>query len=344
MTVSILTSGIGLGVYLPSLLIQQRMAALRMRADIHVIEGYYDAESQRRLIAQRQAYRGNFALAQMGHRMARDIGGCLDPARLDELFGRWAAEGRREFMVWSGFWLPLLARYRDLHGAPLHVDCCRIDAEVSASFKRTELPADATEIWLWNWLEKRTAFEIPVDDLPPLPFAERRRRLVVHGGGWGLGSYRNRLAELDGWDCDVVVHDGMEARPSDRRFMVDPEWRAWDGGFPPFGEVGGRFDGNGHALFELIRRSKAIVSKPGGGTLIDSLCSATPVVLLEPYGHAEEKNGALWEHLGFGISWAKWRDSGCDESLLEACHEKLLTRVRGPDYPSDYVARVRARS
>jgi hypothetical protein len=124
--------------------------------------------------------------------------------------------------------------------------------------------------------------------------------------------------------------------------MVSPDWRAWERSdgehtFPPFAEIDG--DGqaaaNGeHGLYELIRRSKAIISKPGGGTLIDSLSSATPVVLLEPCGDAEAANGALWEYLGFGIPFAKWRATGYDGAVLARLHANLRGRPRnGPDYP-----------
>jgi UDP-N-acetylglucosamine:LPS N-acetylglucosamine transferase len=91
----------------------------------------------------------------------------------------------------------------------------------------------------------------------------------------------------------------------------------------------------------VIRRSKAIVSKPGGGTLIDSLSSATPVILLEPYGNAEEKNGELWRHLGFGVPFATWQASGYDEATLARLHASLLRAHRqGTDYPRYCVERL----
>ena len=354
--VSILTSGIGLGVYIPALLVQRQLAALALRAEVEVLEEYYVPEAQRRHLEHKQAYHDNFALALMAHRMARGIEQHLDDARLGELLGRWAGEGRTRFIVWSGFWLPILERYRALASTPLSVDCCRIDAEVSASFRvHADLFADATEVWLWSWAQKKTVQELPATDEAPLPFDARDHRLVVHGGGWGLGSYRDRVAELEGtrWGCDVVAHARAEAtrmRAADRYFMVDPGWRPWHrrGGehtFPPFGELDGAPTADvathEHALFERIRSSKAIISKPGGGTLIDSLGAATPLVLLEPYGYAEASNAALWQHLGFGISYERWRDSGYDESVLEVLHDNLMRRVRnGPEYPRAYVERV----
>jgi hypothetical protein len=261
-------------------------------------------------------------------------------------------------MVWSGFWLPILEKYRQRVDGSVRVDCCRIDAVVSASFRAyRDLERGATEIWLWSWQDQKTVFEIPADDRPPLGFSEREHRLVVHGGGWGIGTYRDVRATMVNtpWGLDIVVHDRAEAlrsRTGDRFFMVDPSWRTWHRGreghsFPPFAEVdGGRATkaSDDHALYELIRRSKAIVSKPGGGTLIDCLSSATPVVLLEPYGYAEECNGALWEHLGFGIPFPKWHAAGCSATVLANLHENLLRRKRnGPDYSRYCVERIQQR-
>jgi hypothetical protein len=353
--VSILTSGIGLGVYIPALLIERQMRAMGAAVEVETLESYYTPDGQQRHLRHKQAYHESFDLALLAHRMARGVEGSLDQPKLDDLLAGWAAQGRTDFVVCSGFWLPLLERYKKRFGARLR-DCCHIDAVVSASFRAyPELARDATQIWLLDWQERKTLFEISVNDQPPLPFRERDHRLVVHGGGWGLGGYRAAYQSLadTSWAFDIVVHDPAEvdrSRPTDRYFTVDPGWRTWQRGarghtFPPLAEVGApnrEETSNDHALFALIRRSKAIVSKPGGGTLLDSLSSATPVILLAPYGYAEERNGALWEHLGFGIPFAKWRATGASESVLAELHDNLLRRKRnGPDYPCTLVERMR---
>jgi UDP-N-acetylglucosamine:LPS N-acetylglucosamine transferase len=73
-----------------------------------------------------------------------------------------------------------------------------------------------------------------------------------------------------------------------------------------------------------VRGAKAVISKPGGGTLLDSLAAATPVVLLAPWGTPEASNGALWEALGFGIEFERWRETEFDDRVLEALHHNLL--------------------
>jgi hypothetical protein len=362
--VSILTSGIGLGTYIPALLVQRQIRSSGLTVDVETLESYYSLGCQHRHLAHKAAYHQDFRLAAMAQRLARSVETCLDGARIDELLHRWRAEHRTHFIVWSGFWLPILERYRRLTNATLQIDCCRIDASVSASYRAHEdLARRATSIWLWSWQEKKTIFEIRVDDRDAVDFADRDQRLVIHGGGWGIGTYRNACTELSNnpeqgvttWELDIVVHDRAEAVPvrsGDRHFMVRPDWHAWkrsddEHTFPPFADIDGlgQAVANGHGLYELIRRSKAIISKPGGGTLIDSLSSATPVVLLEPCGDAEASNAALWEYLGFGITFAKWRAAGYSDAVLARLHENIRRRTHhGPDYPRYFVDRMEQRT
>jgi hypothetical protein len=341
--VCILTSGIGLGVYIPGLLIARQLAEAGVAAEVEVLEGCYRPDSLQRHLVHKAAYRANFALAQMAHRMTRDVGEHLDDARIDALVAHWVAADVRRFVVWSGFWLPVIVRYRArVPGRPVAVDLCRIDAEVSASFKvHRALEAGGESVWLWQLAPPRLAQRIPVGAAPPVPYAQRARRLVVHGGGWGLGGYADTLPALSraGFALDIVIHDRAERRvfgPQDRCWMVDPDWQPWQRdaagrhGFPPVGEVPEHGPvvwrhGDGHHPFhDVIRDALAIVSKPGGCTLIDSLAAATPVVLLEAYGYAEQANAQVWSALGFGLDHAAWAADGHPLAPLAAAHARLL--------------------
>ncbi len=73
------------------------------------------------------------------------------------------------------------------------------------------------------------------------------------------------------------------------------------------------------------------MSKPGGGTLLDSLWSATPAVLLEPFGAHEQRNADLWIQLGYGISFEDWQNQGFAPEVLQELHEALL-KADVPDY------------
>lgn len=358
--VTILTSGVGLGIYVPALLNQRDLRAAGYEADLEVLEGFYSASQLARHLAHRDAFRENFKLALIANRMPMGVQDGLDEGSLEALLERWASARRRRFIVWSGFWLPLLQRYQArLPELPIAVDLCRIDAVVSASFRNQPRPENARDIWLWNWAEKRLAWHIPVlsEEREPEPYEARAERLVIHGGGWAIGTFTQVLPELarSRYAIDLLApgaFDWPERRPDDRHFAPDPSWHTWqrdargEFAFPPLGERRGaalRWLPNEHfpPAHALVRQARAIVSKPGGGTLIDSLAAATPVVLLEPYGEAEARSGALWEELGFGIRYERWRDAGFDPAVLARLQRNLLAvepRRALPQYPREGMA------
>lgn len=363
--ITVLSSAIGLGVYIPALLIQQQLRQKDIRCEVEVLENYYQPKSQGAHIAHRDACQQDFALAQLAHRMSRDISDALDQPSIDQLLQQWLKEQRLHFIIWSGFWLPIIEQYRQLMPQqPLQIDHCRIDAEVSASFKifyEQQIGLDANPLWLWHGDRQAIVHEIRINDAPVIGFQQRANRLVMHGGGWGIGTYKSKVAELSATDyaLDIVVanhKDIADKRAQDRFFMMDPQWQPWQKDttgnhrFPPmlvFNDARERTPvafhptkTEEHAFYQVIRQAKAIISKPGGCTLIDSLNAATPVILLEPYGYAEKRNAETWQALGFGISLVKWRASGYDESLLTQLHQNLLAqRKKAPDYVEQYIAK-----
>ncbi len=270
-----------------------------------------------------KAFHRDFRLALAGRRMAGNVEGRLDDERINRLLTTWRQDGRARFLVWSGYWLPVLERYAAcVPDTRVELDFCRIDAVESDSFRIHHEPAGIVrrELWLWNWRQRSLGRRLPLPAGAPLPFDARTRRLVAHGGGWGLGTYAEVLTELSlaGYALDVLGPDPPDwdgRGPLDRCYVSDPDWHPWvrnaagDLTFPPLGEV--RPNGEIRYRSQLgfpaahmnVREAMAVVSKPGGGTLLDSLAAATPIVLLTPWGQPEAKNGALWEELGFGIDY-----------------------------------------
>jgi hypothetical protein len=353
--VVILTSGVGLGVYIPALLLRQQLRQLGVTVTVEVLEDFYTPQKQLSHVAHGQAHHANFALAQLAHRMARDVQDHLDGGRLQALLQKWAVNGCNNFIVWSGFWLPILEHYRNLFDGVLTIDHCCIDAEISASFKiHPELQEYTRKIWLWHGDSGKIIHEIGVGHLLPLSFEQRDARLMVHGGGWGIGTYQERAKELAdvGFSLDLVIHEADEAqelRVGDCAYQLAHDWRTWQRDsmgqlqFPPMNkyENGEPLpcieNGEYHSLYDVIRSNQAIISKPGGCTLIDSLASATPVILLEPYGYAEVSNSEIWQRLGYGISYADWQASGYSMDVLARLQNNLLNRAqRGIDYPTAF--------
>lgn len=364
MDVAILCSVMGgLGTYVPALLIRRELIGRGLGASVFVHEAYLGDEARTRIDATRAAYHARFALALAGQRLARQLTHEVERPRLQSLLRQWADAGLTRFLVLSGYWLPALRAYQELvDDRAVDIEACHLDAITSTSWacaREDRVPVRDT--WLFTHAPRRVHFRIPIGADEPVPFAERADRLVIHGGGWGLGTYRDVVAAVlaRGLGADVVAYEEVDMRrdlPGCRYFLKDPAWKPWavdERGrhrFPPHGEVppGGKpvFDSrpDHHALFDLIVRSKAVVSKPGGATLIESFASGTPVVLLDPWGPHERANAELWEAHGFGISLPKWEVTGYSSGVLETLHRNLVeARARTPSYPEQYALRIEGR-
>ena len=340
---TILTSAVGLGAYVAALLHHALLRDAGYRVDVEVIEGWFTDDHIERHLMHQKAFHRDFRLALAGRRMAGSVEGRLDDERINRLLTTWRRDGRTRFLVWSGYWLPVLERFTaSVPDARIELDFCFSDAIESDSFRVHREPTGVVrrEAWLWNWRRRALGRRLPVPAGAPLRFAERAPRLVAHGGGWGLGTYTDVLTELSlaGYALDVLGPSSpdWEGRgPRDRRYVRTPSGTlgyATRGGPHLPAARGGSPRRRGALPVELrfpaahvnIREAMAVVSKPGGGTLLDSLAAATPIVLLAPWGQPEAKNGALWEELGFGIDFQRWRKTGFDHRVLEDLHHRLL--------------------
>ncbi|MCS7483583.1 hypothetical protein ACFFQW_11000 [Umezawaea endophytica] len=352
MTIAVLTSGVALGVHVPGLLLARRLTEAGVPVRVDVLEDHLPRRQRDLIPASKVAFHRDFRVALAGQRLAGRNAAALEEDSVDVLLAEWEADQVDLVVVLSGFWLPTVHRYASRH-AGVRVHSCHVDAVASPSFesKASQVPESGPppyaheDVWLLEEAGGTVARTIPVSRAEPVPWVERNGRLLTHGGGWGMGTYRSRAADLggEGFSLDVVAYEGADVAAHDGRhryFMIDPSWHPWhDRGFPPFGRIeDGRVDyrrrEDHHDGFDLTREAVAVVSKPGGGTLMDSLASATPVVLLEPFGGHESLNARLWERLGFGIPYDDWARTGKSFSVLERLHRNLVAaRARTLSYP-----------
>lgn len=361
--VTILCSGFGLGFYVPGLLINYSLKNRGVDSEVAVFESYVVKDKRDKIALNKQAYHKNFSLALVAQRMPWDIRKSIDSNKVEELLNTWDRENRRNFIVMSGHWIYILDEYRKrINNKPINADILYIDSEPSPSWKglnkyNSEYSQNYNEIFLFNAERKKISFYIPVGSKKLVPFKERENRFMIHGGGWGMGTYKEKIHELEenGFKLDIIAYKEDEAGAGEqghRYFMMDPAWKAWEGNkfiFPPFAEVKSdvtpKFESKEeyHSSFDVLRNAKAVISKPGGGTLIDSLAAATPIILLEPFGHHEKVNADLWENLGFGIRYETWKESGFKLDILEVMHNNLVKqRNSSVNYIDYYVSRLTA--
>jgi hypothetical protein len=360
----VLGSGFGLGFYIPAVLIRDRLRQLGLSAEVEIFENLLTDAKIQMVERNRRAYHQSFRVALASQKVPTDSNRALDPNRVEALLTRWALDSCHDFICISGHWVPILDSYRESKAdSAIRADLLYLDVELSPSWKwlRNANPRYAApyhEFHLYDAASLDMRYFVDVDGDAPVPYVRRERRVVTHGGGWGIGTYQQRITEIEaaGYAVDVVCYSSEEAVPASvvrRYFMDDPAWRTWQRGetgqhtFPPFGEIVSRkatvFESQVrcHGLYRVIRHALAVVSKAGAGTLIDSFSSATPLIVLDPFGPHEERNGRVWLNSGFGVPYRVWADAGYPISMLEELHSNLLVRrAEMREYVSEYAQRV----
>ncbi|QWU13144.1 hypothetical protein SAMN04487895_11788 [Paenibacillus sophorae] len=343
---TILSSGFGLGFYTPALLLEYQLSKRQTEAEVVIFENFIVKNKKDKIAQSRNDYHLNFAVARVAQKLPTDIRDSIDYKAVDRLVAEWKREGRRDFIVFSGHWIHILDIYRDQVGdQSLHVELLYVDTDLSPSWKSVKkyVPDYGNcyhEVWLFEAADRPIRYRIPVTEEQAVPYVQRRNRLAVHGGGWGMGTYLEKVAELERhYELDIVISSEADcdlANTRHRYWMNDPSWEAWEKDpstgkhtFPRFGEIKAgespvfASQESHHRLYDIIKSSKAIISKPGGATLIDSLSSATPIVFLDPFGLHEQKNAELWIQCGFGISYETWKQAEFAPELLQPLHEAL---------------------
>lgn len=348
-TVTLLSAGNSLGVYIPAKLLQLQLRNQGVPTEICMLEHLYDQQTLEKIPRYRKAFHDSFAVAKMGYKLAKDSRDSLDEHKVSMLLEEWKQGDRRRFLALTGFWIPILERYREMMASvELDIRLIRLDASDTPSFAVYGNACDQfNNVWLYPTGENRIVHTISVSQEEPIPFQEREKRYLIHGGGWGIGTYKDKVTELtaSGIALNIIAYYNEDIKPetydshksaSHRYFMLDPSWSPWQRNavnefdFPPFAEVSQgeecifESDGSYPKAFEVMRHSLGIISKPGGATLLDSLASATPLIFLEPFGDHERSNARLWESLGLGISYDAWKEQDYAVNVLEDIHRNLL--------------------
>ncbi len=340
----VLGSGVALGVYIPALLIEKQLNEKGLQTKMFVIENLFSQHKQDKILENKRAYHNDFRVALMGQKIKGNYFSSFDSSLITHLYNSWKKENQIVFYVFSGFWMHLIEQFKKNHPNLVRkVYCCHMDAITSTSWENLRLnDKHVHNIWAFNANNDEVTHFINIGKLPVLPFDERDERLIIHGGGWGMGTYKQYIPEIEktSYIMDIITYEKNDIGDFHRKnyYMIDPSWKPWEKDltgkfiFPPFGKVDSsnlknqtyNTNNSFQLVYLLIRKSKAIVSKPGGATLFDSLASCTPLIFLEPFGKYEAKNGELWEKLGLGISFKKWRDAGYNQLILKTLHDNLV--------------------
>ncbi len=338
----VLGGGPGLGFYVPGLIFKNQMEKNGFDVDFHAYEAFLSDNVQSKIKTTMSKFHANFKAALFSQRLAKPIMNDIDEKAVSQLIDSWKLNDYDEFYLFSGHWAPILKLYGEIN-SNISVNLCHIDVVNSTSWSLYDTHESFfKQIWFWDWERQTTNYYLQISDYKTIPFKNRSHEFIIHGGGWGMGTYLEKYNFLNKKDflLDIVLYEKKDIdQCSDKKnnyYLIDEDWKYWvkdnNGNytFPPFG----KYQFNGEVIFEnnrpfpevyeILRNKLAIISKPGAGTLLDSFSSATPVITLEPFGDYEKKNGLLWSNLGFGISYQDWLETDCSIVLLEQMHHNII--------------------
>ena len=340
---AILCSGVTLGVYNPALIVRNKLREMGGNPAVFILETLFLHDKKNKIFEMKEMFHRDFRFALMGQRASKTVGDSYDPFLINELYQRWLKIGINHFIVFSGFWMTILEEYfRTIQQSNYCVDVYHMDAVESKSWETTEYSVDNIQhIWFFSAQDQSISKYLAISNHEIVPFETRYNRYIIHGGGWGIGTYREKIQKLQAHqlNLDIInyeVRDVTEINPQNRYYMMDPNWKSWEYDvegnlhFPPFGEIVAdnktRYRQNNKypEVYDLIRRNRGIISKPGGATLLDSLSSATPIIFLEPFGEYERKNAELMIAKGLGIWFHDWEKLSYSTEVIEQCHRNLV--------------------
>lgn len=324
--ITILGSGIALGVYIPALRLRDLLKSKGYAVQVIILEQLFGSDVLKKLDINKKMFHNNFRIAEKAHQIAGDMSAyCVDELK-EKLFLTWKKEKIRKFIVFSGYWMPLIDDFSKVNKLELIVDCIHMDAVMSNSWKgQKELLGNANQIWPFDFDNNLVSSFIPYNNKISCA-SEGQGQLVLHGGGWGMGLLKDAYVQVSKKDYNIfrVAYNNDEyeqfLNETDNVYYMDACWKPWENlKYPPIYK--GRSESS---LDEMLAENIAIISKPGGGTLMDSISLGKPIVFLSPLSDYEKKNAELWERLRFGISLEKWRETGYSMNILQEMKNNLL--------------------
>jgi len=347
-TINIVSSIIGYGVYFPALMIYEQLKALNYNVNMYIIERFFDENAAAEFERTKAAFKKDVRLVQIASRIPVKYTEKLSAKKTEALFKEWETNTSTHFLCFSGLWLETLQTYKKQHPNCI-IDCCRVDSAVSATWgKLDDLNELITnDLSFFNATENKINYVLNIPEIQPLPYSERKNNVTIHGGGWDLGNFATTTDQFtENYHVNLIVNDLQEITSKNTTLYGNkPKWNPlYENGFPPFG----RMDSASHTVFNnyekhpgiltILAKSNAIVSKPGGMTLMDSLSTETPLIFLKTVGKNENSNQKLWETLQLGISLETWQKSDDQKALLNEMHKRIIAiKKETPCFLTTYI-------
>ncbi|PUA34624.1 hypothetical protein C8Z91_34735 [Paenibacillus elgii] len=318
----ILTSITTFGNYIPALRLREILSEKNISNDLLLIESLYSESALTRLERFKKSSKENYKFIQFALRLIRNTMSTVEPTKKQITLNSWFKMGIKNFIVFSGFWLPILKEYEQMIG--INVIVFHVDKGLSPSYDFF-WPLDSN--YVSKWLHDKENIKFFLRRHPEvMKYENRNKEIVVHGGGWGVGNWGTLLNDLSQSNFKIIIaeiesniNNGNQAN-----VKIRPDWIG--SGvikeliYPPMVSEGATEE---EPLFNWIKKSCGVISKPGGSTLLDCMLTATPLVVLEPVGKHEVENADYFLNMGFGIEYSAWKRNDFSISTLKQLHKNI---------------------
>lgn len=336
----LLTSAMGLGTYVPALHIRDGLEEKGFSVKLCLYEDYFSDETMSEYKRSKDAYHKDMRVAVAAHKMAsKRLKSALKSETLERILDEWQKDEVRKFVLLSGNWITLVRRYKEERCQEIEAYIVHMDIGVAPSFKHFQnedalfseiypIDSDGVHALIDNHFEEKAATERE----------DNKIRLYVHGGGWGMGNYQSiadKLMLRDDIDLLLASYGTDEMKEGVTYSLLDAEWEPWkldDNGRHQYPKMRTNLNNNqmvcidnsySNGLYSLYSQCDALISKPGGATLMDSLIVGVPMIFITPIAEHEKVNAEAGVKLGLGISYEDWKESGFDVNILKKLKDNI---------------------
>ncbi len=318
--VLVLGSAIALGVYTPAVWFCKNLKKQGIQCRMIYLESLYTQEKQDLIAINKYKFHKNFKIAKIAHVMDNKVESSVDIVLKEQFMQECINNDYNTIVCFSGFWVTiideLIQQDRKFEN---RIKCVHMDVVRSNSWKSVNLPY-LENIWLFNMEENKISYKL--SNIVPKPVEFRNGRIIAHGGGWGMGTYRSMIQQLNelGYEVDIICYyedEYVETDLKNRYYLLDPNWKpvVGESNFPQLfmykHNQWCKMNENSEVsdISILLQDAIAVMSKPGGGTLADSMMTCTPIIFLEALAAYEKMNAQMWTMHGYGIPYEDWIQS-----------------------------------
>jgi hypothetical protein len=338
--VTILCSYVTLGTYIPALIFHQGLLRRGIASELVALEQLFLEGKLDEIPKLKHAAHSNFKFAKTALKMApKNNSSSFDEQKVETLFNHWKARGQRHFVVFTGFWNEVINTYlAGVDHQNIAIDLVHMDADLSPSWKSYDAKyGNIRLIKLFDAVDKKLLSYIPPESNFSKP-ANGLNRVLIHGGGWGIGTYKEKISEMLQQEIklNVIAYEMADVGTHNELIdyhLLDPQWKPANGTHYTFPSIQ-KVDDEGtttqtwadtyYPYYNLVLTSSVIISKPGGGSINDSIAAGVPVVFLEPFGVHESQNAFLWKTLGYGIDYNEWKEQYFSFESIDQLRTNLI--------------------